>query len=229
MTKISRGIILITFLLSGQAFTCGELFAVDKLVVDDFQNYQEGAFPEDWGLKKWYMHACGKAARVLMVRSENGNKYLSADSAGDSCTAGKEFAYNLSDYKFLSWRWRVRMLPKGGSEAGKGTNDSAAGLYICFNGVTRLPYCIKYVWSSSMPVGAVLSSPHRKATKIAVLRSGPAGIGVWTQEKRNVYDDFIKFYGVKNVKDPVAFAILTDSDDTASQAAADYDDIAVSR
>lgn len=220
---------MIAFIFICPVLNCGELFAGDKLVVDDFQSYKEGAFPEDWGLKKWYMHACGKADRVLTVKAENGNKYLSADSAGDSCTVGKEFSYHMSDYKYLSWRWRVRALPKGGNEAGKGTNDSAAGLYVCFKGVTRLPYCIKYVWSSSMPVGAVFSSPHRKATKIAVLRSGQAGIGEWTQEKRNVYDDYVKFYGVKTIKDPVAFAILTDSDDTASQAAADYDDISVLR
>jgi hypothetical protein len=116
-----------------------------------------------------------------------------------------------------------------GSEAKKKTNDSAAGVYVCFKGFTPLPYCIKYVWSSSVPVGTVLDSPHRAATKIVVLRSGAGGLGAWTDEKRNVYEDYLKVFHKKTVKNPVGIAVLTDSDDTRSRAAADYDDFAVSR
>jgi hypothetical protein len=208
---------------------CGPLLAADKIIVDDFEKNKEGQFPIAWSLRKEFWQIGAKAAKVLVVRSENGNKYLAADSNGDSWTAGKVFSYDLSEYRFLSWRWRARVLPKGGDESKKITNDSAAGLYVCFKGFVSLPYCIKYVWSSTVPAGTVLDSPHRKATKIVVLRSGPQQLGTWVKEKRDVYADYLKVFRTKAVKNPVGIAVLTDSDDTRSRAAADYDDIAVSR
>lgn len=215
-------------LFSAAVCACGNLRAADRIVVDDFEKNKDGDFPIAWSLKKEFWQI-GSTAKVLVVRSENGNKYLSADSNGNSWTAGKVFSYDLSEYRFLSWRWRARVLPRGGDERKKGTNDSAAGLYVCFKGFVSLPYCIKYVWSSTVPAGTVLDSPHRKATKIVVLRSGPEKLGVWVDEKRDVYADYLKVFGAKTVKTPVGIAVLTDSDDTRSRAAADYDDIAVSR
>lgn len=215
-------------LLLGHGFAWGGQAAADRVVIDDFENSAEGAFPASWALKKEFWVNGSKAARVISVKAEKGGKYLSVDSRGDSFTAGKNFSYDLSDYRFLSWRWRVLALPVNGSEANKKTNDSAAAVYVCFKGLTPLPYCLKYVWSSTVPSGTVLPSPHRAATKIMVLRSGPAGLGAWTEEKRNVYEDYLKVFGKKTVKNPVGIAVLTDSDDTRSRAAADYDDFAVS-
>lgn len=213
----------------GLLFCGGGLYAGDKLVLEDFETSAEGSFPVSWGLKKEFWTGGSKARKALVVRAENGNKYLAADSSGDSFTAGKDVHYKLSDYRFLSWRWRVRELPANGSEARKKTNDSAAGVYVCFKGFTPLPYCLKYVWSSTLPAGTVLDSPYRAATKMIVLRSGPSGLGAWTAEKRSVYEDYLNVFHKKAVKDPVGIAVLTDSDDTRSRAAADYDDFAVSR
>jgi hypothetical protein len=201
----------------------------DRLVVDDFEASKEGAFPEGWALKTEFWDSCHRKEKVFSVKSEKGNKYLAAESTDDSCTAGRQFPYDLSVYRFISWRWRARALPKGGNEAAKGTNDSAAGLYVCFKGFARLPYCIKYVWSSMAPEGEVFPSPYRKATKIMVLRSGPDKLGTWVEENRNLYEDYLRVFGGKTVKNPVGIAVLTDSDNTHSYAAADYDDIAVSR
>lgn len=229
MAKLSRKRALGALLFFSQALACGNLLAGDRLLIDDFEKDKEGAFPVSWSLKKDFWKSGSRAARVLTVRSENGNKYLSADSSGDSFTAGRDFPYALAAYPFLSWRWRVRTLPVNGNESSKKTNDSAAGVYVCFKAFNPLPYCIKYVWSSSVPAGTVLDSPHRKATRIMVLRSGPAGLSAWTAEKRNVYADYLKVFGKIAVKNPVGIAVLTDSDDTRSRAAADYDDFAVSR
>ncbi len=229
MNERLRLVLASGLLLLGRGLACGGQAAADKVVIEDFESSREGAFPASWALKKDFWTGSSKAARAISVKAEKGGKYLSVDSRGDSFTAGKNFAYDLSDYRFLSWRWRVLALPVNGSEAKKKTNDSAAAVYVCFKGLTPLSYCLKYVWSSTVPAGTVLPSPHRAATKIVVLRSGPAGLGAWTAEKRNVYEDYLRVFGKKAVKNPVGIAVLTDSDDTRSRAAADYDDFAVSR
>lgn len=224
-TLPATGLLLAALALSGAASPAAPK---DRLIIDDFESAPEGSLPPGWTLRKEFWRFGAKGPQVLAVRLEKGNKYLAADSKDDSSTAGKPFPYDLSRYRFLSWRWRARLLPKGGDERRKVSNDSAAGLYVCFNGFAKLPYCLKYVWSSTVPAGTVLPSPHRKATKIVVLRSGPEGLGEWITEKRDVYADYLKIFGAKKVKNPVGIAVLTDSDDTRSAAAADYDDIAVS-
>jgi hypothetical protein len=219
---VSRALLIAALLVPARA-----ALAADRMRIDDFEADKEGLFPPSWSARREFFGGCSRADKVITVRSDNGNRYLAVDSNNDSCTAAKEFHYDLSHYRFLTWRWRARLLPAKGDEASKKTNDSAAGLYVCFRGFARLPYCIKYVWSSTEPVGKVLDSPHRKATKIVVVRSGAENLGVWLQEKRNVYEDYQNVFGTKAVKDPVGIAVLTDSDDTRSRAAADYDDIAV--
>ncbi len=204
------------------------LTAGDRLVIDDFSSARPGTVPASWSPHKSLWGGAAKAPSVLTIKEENGNSYLAADSAGDSVTLSKPFRWNMKRYPVLSWRWRARKLPAGGNERKKKTNDSAAGVYVCFRGLSPLPYCLKYVWSASLPVGTSLPSPYRKASRILVLRSGPEGLGEWLEEKRDLAADYAKVFGRPPEKDPVGIAVLTDSDDTRSSAAADYDDFAVS-
>src|SRR6266403_1332093 len=78
----------------------------------------------------------------------------------------------------LRWRWRVTQLPTAANEARKETHDSAAGVYVLFD--NRLfPRIIKYVWSTTLPVGTTVQNPLYWRAKIVVLKSGRDGLGHW--------------------------------------------------
>ena len=201
------------------------LYSSDKIVISDFEEYPENKFPVAWGIKKGLWYTSGKGNKTWNIRMEGNNKFLSADSKNDSFTIGKKYQYSLNKFKFLSWKWRIHLLPTGGNEENKKTGDSAAGVYIIFSGVP-IPYSIKYVWSSNQKVGTILNSPFTDRSKIIVIQSGTENIGAWVTEKRNVYEDYIKAFKVKKpTKEPEGVALLTDSDNTGSAAKADYDDI----
>ena len=47
----------------------------------------------------------------------------------------------------------------------------------------------------------------------------------WKREERNVYEDYIKFFGVKPRLNVGAIAFMTDADSTNTSASAVYDEI----
>ena len=98
-------------------------------------------------------------------------------------------------------------------------------MYVIFKGgfIGILGKTLKYVWSSTLPVGTMVKSPYSGSTMIFVIKSGTAGLDAWGCEKRDVYEDYVKAFGSQP---PLirGIAIMTDADNTKSSAWADYDD-----
>lgn len=187
-----------------------------------FEDDAEGKFPSGWSSRdKKGM------SKVYSVRKENGEKFLRGDSGGLSVTIGYERGWNLADYPLIRWRWRPMTFPTGTNEHKKSGNDNVLGLYVAFGG-WPLPKSIKYIWSETLPVGTELPSPFSGKTKMVVIRSGREGKGEWFSEERNVLDDYRRLF-----KEPKAapkakgVGILTDSDNTGTEAVGDYDDIEI--
>ena len=188
--------------------------------VEDFSRFKTGTFPLDWKSRG------GDGSKVYTVRS-NREAYLEAKAVRSAITIAKKSEYDLKEYPFLSWQWRVLELPKGGDERYKRTGDSAAAIYVIFQGYFR-PDNIKYVWSASLPIGTTTQSPYNSKTKIVVLRNQSSPLGRWVSEKVNVYNDYKRLFGhePKSVK---AIAIMSDSDNTRSIAIAHYKKICISK
>ena len=133
--------------------------------------------------------------------------------------------WSLREFPILQWQWRALVFPVNSHEREKSRNDSVLGLYVVFG---HLPFIktIKYIWSDTLPEGTVFPSPYSSTTKIIVVRSGRARQGTWVTEKRDVLSDYRQLYG-ETEKAPTAsgIAVLTDSDDTHSQAVGDYANI----
>lgn len=205
-------------------FTASVAISQD-FVLADFENLQENTFPEGWGIKKGLWYTTDKNNKTWTVKQEANNKFLSANSYNDSFTIGKKGAYSLKKFGFLKWKWRVNKFPTGADESVKTKNDSPAGLYVVFSGFA-VPYTIKYVWSTTKTVGEVFESPYSSKTKIIVIRTGTSEINKWVEEKRNVLEDYKKVFNKSDIDREVeGIALLTDSDDTKSEASADYDTI----
>lgn len=190
----------------------------DAIVVEDWSKPLAGdvGIPVGWEGQSW-----GRAKYDFRVEAQDSGKALHLRSDGDNSIVSKRVGrIDVKEYPILQWRWRVITLPTGGDSRRPATNDQAAQLYIVF---PRFPTSVRsriigYVWDSTVPAGAIIPSPSTNMVTYVVVRSGPAGLGKWITESRNVLEDFKRIYG-EDPSEPVeAVSIGIDSNDTRSRA-----------
>jgi hypothetical protein len=221
------------------------------IILEDFQRYDEKSFP-DWNFTRNY----AKASSVYSIVNENGKKFLKGSTVNAHYTVqlGKQVNENnligknktnwdIYAYPFINWEWRIKILPTGGNETYEDTNDSAASIYVVFQKAI-VPFAswkhqpanwIKYVWSSTLPTGTVISRKFSKfgmslyEGRYIVVASGNKDLGKWITFKRNVLEDYKTQFGGNPPHNPIIIGIMTDSNTTKSDAEADYDNIKASK
>jgi hypothetical protein len=218
----------------------GSETALEVYEIDTFTSCGKLGQLEGW------VSADDKVNDFYKIAKEENNYFLKAKVKGDGAIIAKGFNYNLKEFPILSWRWRALKLPKGGDERYKNSGDSGAGVYIIFPSLIKpetlknswgikipvpdslKPESIKYVWSSSLPKGTLTESPYSRKTKIIVLQNRSTPLNQWVAEEVNVYEDYVRVFH-KEPDEVRAIGILTDADDTSSEAMADYDDIFIKK
>ena len=98
-----------------------------------------------------------------------------------------------SQLPYLSWRWKVSQLPKGGDFRHSSTDDQAAQVMVAFTDRK----IITYIWDSTAPQGTMESASSIPLVHIfaIVCRSGGNEVNQWLQENRNVAADYQKAFG----------------------------------
>jgi len=167
---------------------------------------------------------------IYQIKTENNNHYLSAKSINSDNLIVKQIEVDLVKYPYLNWKWRANTLPKNGAESVKENCDVAASIAIILNTSRFFPKTIKYSWSSTLPKGSITESPFAfwpAQCDVKILQSGIKNKGQWQTEKVNVLADYKKFYNLAKVESKVVYAIviMTDSDNTQTLSAGDYDAI----
>ena len=188
--------------------------------VEDFSSYEQDTFPEGWKSRG------GEGSEVYRVRSDH-EPYLEAHAKNSAVTIAKKFEYELAEYPYLRWQWRAIELPQGGDERYKKTGDSAAAIYVIFEGRFR-PKSIKYVWSASLPRGTTTESPYNSKTKVVVMQNQSSPMREWISERVNVYADYQRLFGGET-ESVQAIGLMSDSDNTESTAVAHYKAIMISK
>lgn len=191
------------------------------LSLETFDSYPPSSFPEQWVVRG--DEATARA--VYSIAEESGNRFLCAHANQQDVQIGMSRPIILKQFPALQWRWRVKQLPTGADERAEKTNDSAAAVYVVFDS-TLLPRAIKYVWSSTLPVGTRMQSPVYWRSRVVVLQSGDKHAGEWQHEVINYVQDYKDFFGEEPGK-VIGIAVLTDSDSTKSVAEAHYDDFSL--
>lgn len=204
-----------------------------KIVLDDFEKDSGGKWPKKWR----YLAASDKSFMPLKgvmdekekfyVVAENGNKFVRAYTEGEAQRISlppSTMNWRLSEHPILSWEWRARQLPAGANE--RNVNDTGGAVYVSFSQTDWLgrPLSIKYTYSTTLPVGTVVSTGN---VKIIVASSGTDGIGRWTGVERNVVDDYKQLFGQAPTEDPFTITLWSDSDDTKSVGEVDFDNLTV--
>jgi hypothetical protein len=194
----------------------------DCIAIENFAKGKVGEFPPGWKVRK------DAGMQVYSVREEDGRRFLRAHAKGHGIQAAKQYEWDLNAYPILAWTWRPREFPQGAHEQ-EGKNDSTLAVYMLVDhSRVRGPKAVKYIWSERVPVGTRLNS-NNGLTQVRVVRSGADSKGQWVEERVNVRDDYLKFFGEKEVPKPAGVAVLTDSDDTDSSAQGDYANIRACR
>ena len=195
-------------------------WAADSVVVADWSKYRVGTkgVPEGWKGGNW-----GSPKYEFEIVEVDGQRVLHLKSEGDSSTIARDIKgkVDLKETPILEWRWKVTKLPRG-ADARKGETDDEAGqIYVTW---PRFPEAVRsrtigYIWDTTAPVGSMFKSEKSGTVNYVVVESGPAKLGRWITEQRNVVEDFKKIYGAEP-DNPGVVSISIDSDDTRSSAEA---------
>jgi hypothetical protein len=230
MTRIVVSVLLIgaaSGLLGGGAGA----WAQSARVVEDFERYEVGTVPDRW-VRVDGRNSVRPASEALVpgerfeIRAEDDNQFARFSTEDEyirfSLRNGTEFEWNLQTHPRLKWRWRARQLPKGASERGK--NDTGGAVYVTF-GTDWLgrPKSIKYTYSSSLPVGTVVSFGPLKV--IVVDSAREPRLGQWKTKVQHVRADYEQVFGQKPPDRPVSITISGDSNTTGDTSEVDIDDL----
>lgn len=197
--------------------------------------------PQGWkpltfkNIPKWTTYELVKHGEHVVVKAIS-------DASASGLT--KEVKINPKEFPIVRWQWKVDNLLKTSDVSRKDGDDYPARLYITFeydpdkvSVGKKLKYkagrilfgdipigAINYVWERKAPVGAVIDNAYTDFVKMVVVESGPQKLGVWTDELRNIYEDYKNAFG----EEPPLIngvAIMTDTDNTKERVTAYYGDI----
>ena len=186
-------------------------------VVEDWAKQAEGktGIPDGWKGQNW-----GSPKYDFRIVTQGGHKVLHLKSLGDGSTISKEVKVDVKTWPIIQWSWQAVTLPKGGDARKSATDDQAAQIYVTF---PRFPSAVRsriisYIWDTTAPAGSVFKSEKTGLVTYVVVRSGPADLGKWLTESRNVLEDYKKIYGEAPGEEVGAISISIDSNDTSSYA-----------
>lgn len=189
-----------------------------SIVLDD---YTEGLSPR-WEEKSFF----GRTR--YSVTREDGIRCILAESRASASALIYKTEYDPKGYPFLHWRWKVEQVLQKGDERAKAGDDYGARVYVVFPSFlfwkTR---ALNYIWANRLSKGEGIPNPFTANAMMIAVRSGPGETGRWIEEKRNIFEDFRRFFG----EDPPkvgAIAVMTDTDNTGESARAWYGPIAIS-
>lgn len=156
---------------------------------------------------------------------DGGRRVLQAESQGSASGYYRKLNVDPRDYPLLRWSWKIARTVAGENARSKGGEDFAARVYVVFPGfLFWQSRSLVYVWSGSLNKDEAVTSPYSDRVRIVAVESGNGLAGSWVREERNYAVDYRRFFGEAPGK-LGGVAIMTDTDNTGSEARAWYGDI----
>lgn len=149
------------------------------------------------------------------------------------------------EYPIIEWSWKVEGPVPGGNLRKKSGDDYAARVYLTFDyDASRLSWldrvkhavakgfaglevprrAINYIWANQAEEGTIAPNPYTDWVCMIAVDTGEKGSGQWRSYSRDLVADYEAAFGEEPGK-VTGVAIMTDTDDTKSQARAYYLDI----
>jgi hypothetical protein len=239
-----RGIIPLTLFLAGSLGdqVISRAQSAPLIEVGKFSSGQpEIALPQGW--KPLTFKKIPRHTEYVLVR-DGEQVVVKATSEASASGLTKEVSINPKDYPMVRWRWKVENLLQRSDVSRKDGDDYPARLYITFaydpervSFGRKLKYnagraifgdipiaALNYIWETKTPVGTIIENAYTDFAQMIVVESGPAKVGIWVEEERNIYEDYKKAFG----EEPPLIngvAIMSDTDNTRDRTIAFYGDI----
>jgi Protein of unknown function (DUF3047) len=156
------------------------------------------------------------------IAQDEGRAVLQLTTDSEAMRIGRTLKVDLKETPWLVWEWKPLVLPEGGDVRDPKRNDQAARVMVAFEGMKGL----LYVWDTTAPVGTEVQPDELELFQrvLIVLRSGPGGLGRWSRERRNVFDDYRRLFG----EEPPPIKLIgveSHSNDTSTRTSARFRDI----
>jgi hypothetical protein len=189
----------------------------DEIVLDD---YVKGLSPK-WEEKSFVGNTS------YNVVEEDGILCIRALSGSSASALFYKIEYDPKEFPILTWKWKVRNILDKGNALLKVGDDYAARVYVVFpSKIFWRTRAINYIWANRLTGGDAVPNPFTSNAMMVAVESGSKQAGIWREERRNVYEDYKKYFGKEPPK-VGAIAIMTDTDNTGEEAIAWYGPIRI--
>ncbi|MFK7854799.1 MAG: DUF3047 domain-containing protein [Granulosicoccus sp.] len=167
---------------------------------------------------------------LYTLETIDNTQVVKGHAVGSASALYRNEKIDVSSTPILSWRWKVSNVFENTQEKQKSGDDFPARLYVVYQkGFFKWStVAINYVWSSQYPVGESWNSAYTKKSKIVVLQSGSPTPEGWVKERRNIVDDFKRYFDL-DVSRLNGYALMVDGDNTGSSATGWFADITFSK
>jgi Protein of unknown function (DUF3047) len=239
-----------TFVLAVIALSAGLLGALPALAADDaaltpFSTSPAGAAPAAWK----FATLPNKTPTAYSIVDLDGARVLKVEANDSYGNLAHTVHAIATDHSTLAWKWRVDTLVADADLKTKAGDDAAAKLcvFFAFDGSklsfgerTRLALAhtatgqdvptetLCYVWDNKLPVDTGLTNAFTKRIRMIVLESGPAKLGQWVTQKRNLATDYQRMFSDESegkIPDVIGIAVSADADNTHQKGLAYFGDI----
>ena len=213
---IQRSLIILLTILLFLLLVNGGAGAEPRLIDDFSQGLNPG-----WKTREFQ----GKTSYRPTI--EDNIPCLKAESNTTASGLFYEVEYDPRQYPVLTWKWKVDDIIEQGDATKKAGDDYAARIYVVFPSFffwqTR---SLNYIWANKLPKGEAVPNPYTANAIMIAVESGPDRANKWQNASRNIYRDYIRYFGRKPGK-VGAIAIMTDTDNTLGKATAYYGPIRI--
>jgi len=185
------------------------------ILVDDFEH----------GLRDGWREKRFQGRTTYAVVPEGEGHALRADAVRTASGLIFDVEFDPAEYPILTWRWKVENLVAASDPTRKAGDDYPARVYVIFpHWFFPKTRSLNYIWATDFPVDKPIPNPFTGNAVMIAVESGPAKVGRWVTERRDIVADFRAAFG----EDPPkagAIAVMTDTDQTGERAVAWYDDL----
>lgn len=181
-------------------------------------------------LSQWQERKFAGSTEYTTIK-KNHSTILKATTSDSASMLYQAINIDLNKTPYLSWQWKIsNTYPKNINEHNRNGDDYPARIYIAIKNKNGniYPRALIYVWSSYSPQFTHWKNPYSQSITMLSIESGDALAGQWITEKRNLKQDLKTYFG-EEIDAIEGIAIMSDSDNTDSQATTYYQKISFTK
>lgn len=179
------------------------------------------------GINGWEVREFKGQTSYQLVPDGQGT-VLKAQAKGTASGLVKKMSFDTSRHRYLKWSWKIDQTIATGDETSRQGDDYAARIYIIFPGrffwQTR---ALNYIWANKLPREQFVPNAFTANAMLLAVESGMSRAGQWLAEERDILADYRRVFGAEPPR-AGGVAIMTDADNTGTEATAWYGDITLS-